>query len=296
MPDPELPPAARLVFRRAPAAIPGFVRAAFDRRPARLGADATSPRIEGRIEALEWSAGQLSRFRRVCGFPRSGQLPLTFPHVLAAGLHARMLLCPEFPVRLPGLIHVWHEIQRHRLPMPGEKLSMECWIEGHNFVPSGAEFCLHTRVITDGEPLWEEKTGFLSRAGRREDVAPIPPREIRLERPRHVAGWSAAPGVGRRYARASGDYNPIHLHDAAARPFGFPSAIAHGMWTLSRSVAELERDRGAPCRSVYVRFKRPVFIPSELCLLAGVTADEQVPFKVSDTENSVDFIEGLWQG
>jgi len=39
-----------------------------------------------------------------------------------------------------------------------------------------------------------------------------------------------------------------------------------------------------------------VFIPSELCLLAGVTADEQVPFKVSDTENSVDFIEGLWQG
>jgi len=173
---------------------------------------------------------------------------------------------------------------------------MECWIEGHSIVPSGAEFCLHTRMMSGDDPLWEEQTGFLSRAGKRRDVTASPHREIHLAQPRRVTGWSVAPGVGRRYARASGDYNPIHLHDAAARRFGFPSAIAHGMWTLSRSVAELERHRGASCQAVYVRFKRPVFIPSELSLLTGVESQGQMPFKVSDAENSVDFIEGLWEG
>jgi len=33
----------------------------------------------------------------------------------------------------------------------------------------------------------------------------------------------------RRYAQASGDVNPIHLDDEAARRAGLPRSIAHGM-------------------------------------------------------------------
>ena len=37
----------------------------------------------------------------------------------------------------------------------------------------------------------------------------------------------------RRYAEASGDYNPIHLDEQAARQVGLDSVIAHGMLSMA---------------------------------------------------------------
>jgi acyl dehydratase len=36
-----------------------------------------------------------------------------------------------------------------------------------------------------------------------------------------------------RYAKASGDYNPIHVDEEAARRVGLDSVIAHGMLTMT---------------------------------------------------------------
>lgn len=36
----------------------------------------------------------------------------------------------------------------------------------------------------------------------------------------------------RAYAQAAGDFNPIHLDDDAARRFGLPGIIAHGMLVM----------------------------------------------------------------
>lgn len=38
----------------------------------------------------------------------------------------------------------------------------------------------------------------------------------------------------RAYARASGDRNPIHTDEDAARAAGLPTAILHGMWTMAK--------------------------------------------------------------
>lgn len=50
-----------------------------------------------------------------------------------------------------------------------------------------------------------------------------------VEAPDATQEWSLASDLGRRYARVSGDINPIHLHALSARAFGFRRAIAHGM-------------------------------------------------------------------
>ncbi len=55
-----------------------------------------------------------------------------------------------------------------------------------------------------------------------------------------AAEWKLPGDLGRRYAAASGDRNPIHLHALSAKAFGFPRAIAHGMWTKARCMAALE--------------------------------------------------------
>ncbi len=52
--------------------------------------------------------------------------------------------------------------------------------------------------------------------------------------------WKLAGDLGRRYGAVSGDRNPIHLYPLTAKAFGFPTNIAHGMWTLARSLSALQ--------------------------------------------------------
>lgn len=71
-----------------------------------------------------------------------------------------------------------------------------------------------------------------------------------------------------RYAAASGDGNPIHVDDDAARAVGLPGVILHGMCTMalcSRAVVDTVAD-GDPSRlrRLAVRFYRPVFPGNDL--------------------------------
>jgi acyl dehydratase len=60
--------------------------------------------------------------------------------------------------------------------------------------------------------------------------------------------------------------NPIHMSDLTARAFGFPKAIAHGMWSLGRLASEFEPEHfGAGCE-LSVNFKLPVYMPAWLML------------------------------
>ncbi|WP_030548335.1 MaoC/PaaZ C-terminal domain-containing protein [Streptomyces albus] len=76
-----------------------------------------------------------------------------------------------------------------------------------------------------------------------------------------AAVWQLPAGLGRHHAAVSGDYNPIHLHPLTARPLGFPRAIAHGMWTFARCVAETDAS-SAERVTVRAEFKAPVLLPS----------------------------------
>ena len=46
--------------------------------------------------------------------------------------------------------------------------------------------------------------------------------------------WEVTRDQIRAYAEASGDRNPIHLDDAAARAAGLPGVIAHGMLGMAQ--------------------------------------------------------------
>ncbi|MGQ0718155.1 MAG: MaoC/PaaZ C-terminal domain-containing protein [Pseudonocardiales bacterium] len=68
-----------------------------------------------------------------------------------------------------------------------------------------------------------------------------------------------------RYAGASGDFNPIHWNERAAREVGLPGVIAHGMLTMalaSRLVTAWAGDPGAVV-ACGVRFTRPVVVPDD---------------------------------
>ena len=97
-----------------------------------------------------------------------------------------------------------------------------------------------------------------------------------------------ADDLGRRYAAVSGDHNPIHLHDLAAKPFGFPRAIAHGMWTKARCLAAL---RLPDAFTVDVRFSKPILLPSTVTF-GSAEDDAATRFAVRAARDGVPHLDG----
>ena len=107
------------------------------------------------------------------------------------------------------------------------------------------------------ELVWEDVSTNLKR-GAGDDSLPRPPA---FEVPPVTAQWRLRDDLGRRYAAVSGDHNPIHLHALSAKAFGFPRAIAHGMWTKARCLAAL---RLPDAFTAEVRFKKPILLPGKV--------------------------------
>ena len=85
--------------------------------------------------------------------------------------------------------------------------------------------------------------------------------------------WEIPSDMGRRYGSVSGDRNPIHLYALTAKPLGFSTAIAHGMWTAAKAVAGLEGR--LPASYVYeVAFRQPVQLPSKVHYVSDQVKDE----------------------
>ncbi|MFJ8463216.1 MaoC family dehydratase [Streptomyces swartbergensis] len=234
--------------------------------------DAQFPRTRLVLPGLRVDLARLAAYERVCGFPTGDDaLPLTYPHVLGFPLAMRLMSGRDFPLPLLGLVHTSITITRHRaMPATGSYELTLC-VEGLAPHRRGTQAAVVTEVREGGDVVWESRSTYLARhrtrrpaEASREEPAEAPREEVRKPLPA-VAEWRLAEDVGRRYAAASGDRNPIHLHPLTARLFGFPRAIAHGMWTVARCLAA----HGTP-DSCHVRaqFRAPVLLPGTVTYAA----------------------------
>jgi acyl dehydratase len=179
-----------------------------------------------------------------------------------------MLGAEAFPVKLFGLVHVQNRIAMRQPLSADEPAEIRSWIEGHRDGERGQEFELHTEYVVAGEALWDETCTFLARRRSLAGAKPASPRPSDV--PDGVAmkssSFRAPAGLGRRYGFISGDVNPIHMSDLSARAFGFPKAIAHGMWSLGRLASDFESEQFDGGCELNVSFKLPVFLPAWLML------------------------------
>ncbi|MDX2405216.1 hypothetical protein NJO91_19075 [Streptomyces microflavus] len=255
------------------------------KHPGRPGATLPTDRLT--LLAAPAAPGPLAAYRRICGFPRSaprpgsgpgsgswpdassgsssGPLPLTYPHVLAFPLAMRLMTARRFPLPVVGLVHTWIEIVARRPVQSDQALELTVYAEELTPHRRGTEVTMVTEARVAGALVWESRSGYLSRhattaAGstREADGSPTLPA---------VAEWRLPGDLGRRYGAVSGDRNPIHLHPLTARLFGFPRAIAHGMWTVARCLAEADGQTGE-IRSVRADFRAPVLLPATVTYAA----------------------------
>ncbi len=199
----------------------------------------------------------VAAFAEVCGFPRKDTLPLPYPHLLAFPLHMAIMTDGSFPFPAVGTVHLENSITQHRAIALDEKLQVTVRVENLRAHPKGRVFDLSTTVHSAGELVWEETSTFLRRGSGSADA------ETGMsfaEVPQGRVEWKLPGDLGRTYAGVSGDHNPIHLYPLTAKALGFPRQIAHGMWSLARSVAAIE-NRLPDAVRVDAAFKKPVFLP-----------------------------------
>jgi acyl dehydratase len=256
-----------LHFVRPPSASRYYPRAVLGRRQACVPEGESVPRLEGVIDSVSTRPGHLRRYREVCGFPGGTQLPVAYPHVLAGPLHLALMTHPAVGVRLLGLIHVANDIEwRRALPADGS-YRIRSWVEGHRNTDRGQEFDLCTELDDAEGVAWRECSTLLARQrGSSAQAARSARAVLRQPRPGESVPVTeqvidAGREIGRRYGLVSADLNPIHIADWGARLFGFERAVAHGMWSMARSLAALGPALAPPCR-IIVEFKLPIFLGS----------------------------------
>ncbi|WP_019856178.1 MaoC/PaaZ C-terminal domain-containing protein [Actinopolyspora mortivallis] len=204
----------------------------------------------------------LAEYNRICGFDNRDELPLTYPHITAFPLAVKLMTDPGFPFPLVGLVHVANSITRHEPLSVTDQLTQRVRLSGLRAHPKGTQFDVVTETVVDGRTVWTETSTYLRR-GAGDPRAPGTSELAEPESTEPSARWKLPGDLGRRYATVSGDRNPIHLSAVTAKAFGFPRAIAHGMWSAARCLAAFAGRLPRSC-AVDVEFAKPVLLPSRV--------------------------------
>ena len=252
------------------------------------GRGPTLPSLAYRVRAVRIDAERARDFDHLMGGPATDLVHPGVLHVLAFPISLALMARRDFPFPLLGLVHLRNQVLQHRPVRVGELVDVECRVRDLRPHRKGRTFeAVSTILGADGEIIATDVSTYLVRGGSGEDgtpsagepsgTAPSAVGGSRARRefapPRPTGRWSLGADIGRRYAAVSGDVNPIHLSALSARAFGFPRAIAHGMYTASRAFTESRVDLSRPLRWD-VSFDAPVTLPGTVLVSFTDSADE----------------------
>ena len=233
--------------------------------------------------------------------------PATWEALQALELFAGL----DRPLPAGGMVHVEGELVNLRPISPGDRLRCRVELDRAERVRRGVRLALTCRNWNAaGQLCTQSAMVVLARTRRPSDEHDDPaPRasgrgegDPRAEPPAEwdeVARWRLPGSAGRRYAAASGDYNPIHLWSWTARPFGFHRPILHGFCTEAMVAHALiehrcDGDPGA-LRRLRIAFRAPLPLPSTARLLVGERIGQRW-FRVVDEAGGQVFAEGTYVG
>jgi len=235
----------------------------------RRGGEPQLPDLDLVVRDVEIDREHLAEYDHVCGFRVRDELPPTYPHMIAFPLQMKIMTDGSFPFPVMGLVHIENRIEQKRWIRADEKLDFTVRAENLREHDKGLQFDFVADATAAGEPVWHSTSTYLRRTGGGGGGGS---GDKKSEPPKPASIWKVPDDIGRRYASVSGDINPIHMHSLSARLFGFPSAIAHGMWLKAHCLAALE-GRLPDALAVEVAFKVPLLLPSKVAF-ASWPADD----------------------
>jgi acyl dehydratase len=225
------------------------------------------PKMRSTWPGAKADPAKVTAYRAACGLQDDGKLPLLYPHVLTSPLHLGIMAHKAFPLSPLGGVHARNVILQHRAIGVGESLDLEATLCDARVLKGGLEFDIATTICVGPELVWQGLSTYLFLGKRGKYGAPTegyePPRIADLGTVGKTATWRVPPDMGRRYAKITGDYNPIHVSKLLAKVFGFKRDLIHGMWSAAKALGETGATIGSTPVRFDVIFKGPIWIGAQ---------------------------------
>ena len=247
-----------------------------------LGALLTSTKRLGAIKSLAnvtyvrpsvvLDAEHIATYTQVCGLQTAQGVSVIYPQLLTLPLAMAFFGSEHCPWPALGTVHLANRIHQHQRLQAGDDLRVEMRTGKLMAHEKGQVFQLEISILRGDVLVWEA-TQTLLRLGVKNPNGKAFVSSLILDAPlSYQADFAAPTDIGRRYAKVSGDFNPIHLTAVSAKLFGFRKAIAHGLWTAARATAPLLPPYPLAQASLDVEFKTPLFLPGKASLWSTRTA------------------------
>lgn len=258
--------AKTISFAGLPSMVPAYARVLLGSKPYIAPPGAAVEPVDLEVRRVALSAAHVRGYREVCGVPEAATLPPAYLHVLAMPLHMQLFIARGFPVKVLGLIHLRNTIRVLGDIGVDAPLKLHVHFESMRLTDFGQEYDFTTRYERDGVAVWEEVSTMFARgntAPKEGAKRPTMERSLHPKEGTDTQTLEIAENTGWRYARVSGDFNPIHLTARTAAMFGFKQAVAHGMWSMGRCLGAAASHLPAGKIQIDTQFMLPVYLPSQ---------------------------------
>jgi acyl dehydratase len=252
------------IVAEQPSGLRNMLRAAAGALPFVPRGDTLPDRTVG-VEGIEIDRSNVAQYAAVTGLRYGDHVPLTYPFTLTFPVVMSLVTSFDFPFAAMGSVHVENHITQHRPIAITDTVGVKARAENLREHRRGLLVDVVTDVNVGNDTAWRQVTTFLhqQRTSLSDEPKPPPQRQPKLPPPNAVLRIS--PGLIRRYASVGGDHNPIHTNPLAAKLFGFPTVIAHGMYTAAAVLGNIEGQLPDAVR-YSVRFGKPVVLPARVGL------------------------------
>ena len=225
-----------------------------------------------KVENLEIDRSNVAQYAAVTGLRYGDHVPVTYPFALTFPVVMSLVTGFDFPLAAMGSVHTENHITQYRPIAVTDTVDVKVYADNLREHRRGLLVDLITDVNVGNEPAWHQVTTFLhqQRTSLSDEPKPPPTKQPKLPPPNGVLSITA--GQIRRYASVGGDHNPIHTNPIAAKLFGFPTVIAHGMFSAAAVLRTIEGQMPDAVR-YSVRFGKPVVLPAKANLYVERVAD-----------------------
>jgi acyl dehydratase len=224
------------------------------------------------VDELAIDPANVAAYAHVTGLRFGDAVPLTYPFALTFPTVMSLVTGFDFPFAAMGSVHIENRITQYRPVLVTDTVSVRTHAEDLREHRRGLLVDIVTDVNVGNETAWHQVTTFLHQQKTSLSDEPKAPQKKQPKPGPPNAVLRITPGQIRHYAAVGGDHNPIHTNPLAAKLFGFPTVIAHGMFSAAAVLANIEGQ--LPDAVKYsVRFAKPVVLPASAGLYVDRVAE-----------------------
>jgi len=259
-------------FQALPSLLSLYTKAVFKRNQKQLTG---LPELTLKVSDFAINTEQFNQYLESFGFNENDKVPAPFFYLATQTSQLFLLTQSRFPLSPAGLVHLGVCFEQHQEMLSkdwnnsqsGNYIFMSIVNQRHS--KKGLVFDIETEFYDQNQTTYLKITNtYLARAIRVNSHEGLPvlcdlnPEDLSSST-LPVASIALNQHAGKRYARLSGDYNPIHLSRFSAKLFGFKQPIIHGIFLVSKAYAQLHNQPSPPPLKGIFQFKSPFYLPGQ---------------------------------